>query len=133
MAEPSERVEGEEILDEYEDGDMEVARDDGSDHGGDGDAESGGGGETESERETGGVRERDTIGRGRGTCDRRRGLRGGGGYEIETGRVRGGRSGEGYAGGCRGRGGSYGGGRGNGYQFRLLYYAMLCYAMEVDS
>ena len=50
MAEPSERVEGEEILDEYEDGDMEVARDDGSDHGWDGDAESGGGGETESDR-----------------------------------------------------------------------------------
>ena len=57
MAEPSERVEGEEILNEYEDGDMEVARDDGSDHGGDGDVESGGGGETGSERETGGVRE----------------------------------------------------------------------------
>ena len=39
MAEPSEWVEGEEILDEYEDGDMEVAGDDRSDHGRDGDAE----------------------------------------------------------------------------------------------
>ena len=113
MAEPTERVEGREILDEYKDGEMEVSRDDRSDDGQDGDAESGGGGETGSEQETGGVRERDTIGRGRGACDQP-GPRGGGGYEIETGRVRGGRSGEGYAGGCRGQGGSYGGGRGAG-------------------
>ena len=47
MAECSERVEGEEVLDVYNDGEMEVASDDGSDHGRDSDAESGGGSETE--------------------------------------------------------------------------------------
>ena len=47
MAECSERVEGEEVLDEYEDGEMEVGNDDGTDRGRDGDAESGRGDETE--------------------------------------------------------------------------------------
>ena len=61
MAERSKRVE-EEVLDEYEDREMEI-RNDGTDCGCNGDAESGGGDETDSERETG---ERDAIGLGRG-------------------------------------------------------------------
>ncbi len=89
MAERSERVEGEEILDDYEDGEMEVGKgDDDSDHGRDGDAKSGGG---ESLGGTSDVRE------GRATRrDRSRYIAGGersGRHGGGDGRGRGGRGG----------------------------------------